>query len=133
MGMGGIHDRTDRADSRRRHRNSLRALLPARRRCCHPFIPARRLRCRERLFARAEGSGLLVVGIVNIIASRDSGSTALWALVLGNLLLHIFGIGIDFTEKFPKTGGWWVGFAVHMIFILAFGWYLLNWPAAPAA
>lgn len=44
-----------------------------------------------------------------------------------NLLLHIFGIGVDFTEAFPKTGGWLVGAVIHVIFIVAFGWYLTKW------
>ena len=81
----------------------------------------------SRLFARAEGSGLISLAVVNFIASTDRGSAALRGVVAGNLLAHIFGIAIDFTETFPKTGGWWVGFAVHVIFIAAFGYYLINW------
>jgi hypothetical protein len=86
-----------------------------------------------RLFARAEGSALIAVGVVNILASGDTGSTALWALVVGNLIIHILGIAIDFTEKFPKTGGWWVGFVVHVIFIVAFGGILIWWQAMEGA
>ena len=90
----------------------------------------------SRLFARAEGAAIISYAIANILASGDRGSTALRGLVVGNLLVHIFGILIDFTETFPKTGGWWVGLVVHVIFIIAFGYYLLNWqkvgkPATP--
>ena len=82
----------------------------------------------SRLFGRAEGAALVSVAIMNFIASRDSGgSWALRGVLAVNLLLHIFGIAIDFTEAFPKTGGWWVGAIVHLVFIVAFGYYLARW------
>jgi hypothetical protein len=81
----------------------------------------------SRLFARAEGAALISLAVANLLASADRGSTALRGLVVGNLLIHILGIIIDFTETYPRTGGWWVGLVVHVIFIIAFGYYLLNW------
>ena len=82
-----------------------------------------------RLFGRSEGAALIAVGLMNILASGDRPSTALLAIVIANLLLHIAGIGVDFTETFPKAGGWWVGFFMHVIFIVGFGRALLSWNA----
>ena len=87
----------------------------------------------SRLFARVFGGTLISLGIVNFLASADQGSPALRAIVVGNLLIHAFGIAVDFTETFPKTGGWWVGLAIHVIFIAAFGYYLVNWSKAAKA
>ena len=87
----------------------------------------------SRLFARGFGGTLMVVGFVNLMASSDQGSPALRALVLGNLLIHIAAIVTDFTETFPASAGWWAGFIVHIALILAFGYYLLNWPQAVPA
>lgn len=82
----------------------------------------------SRLFGRSAGAALFSVGIMNLIASRDpGGSRALRGVLVLNLLLHLFGIGVDFTESFPKTGGWMVGTIVHVVFIVAFGWYLAKW------
>lgn len=87
----------------------------------------------SRLFARAAGNGLVAIAVVNLLASGDGGSSALYAIVIGNILVHILGIAIDFTERFPKRGGWWVGFAVHVVFILAFGYYAIWWPVPVVA
>ena len=87
----------------------------------------------SRLFSRSTGCGLISVGIINILASGDSGSSALYALVIGNIVLHVLGIAVDFTEDFPKKGGWWVGFIVHIVFIVGFGYVLLSWPPVAAA
>jgi hypothetical protein len=81
----------------------------------------------SRLFARVFGGALVSFAVMNFVASPDPGSTGLYALVIGNLLMHLFGIGVDFTETFPKTGGWWGGLVVHVVFIAAFGYCLLNW------
>jgi hypothetical protein len=82
----------------------------------------------SRLFARVFGGALVSVAIMNFIASADRGSSAgLRAVAVANVLFHVFGIATDFTETFPKTGGWWAGMAAHVIFILAFGYCLVNW------
>ena len=81
----------------------------------------------SRLFGRAEGGSLIAFAVINFMSSTDRGSAALRGVVVGNLLGHISGIGIDFTETFPKTGGWWVGLVIHIVFIVAFGYALVNW------
>jgi len=87
----------------------------------------------SRLFARTEGSALIGVAVINLVASADRGSRALLGVIAGNLFLHVMGIAIDFTETFPKAGGWWVGFAVHVVFIAAFGYLLATWRKNAAA
>lgn len=81
----------------------------------------------SRLFARAEGASLIGFAIINLMASGDRFSPALRGIVAGNLFIHVMGIAVDFTETFPRTGGWFVAMAIHVIFIIAFGTYLLRW------
>jgi hypothetical protein len=80
-----------------------------------------------RLFARATGAGLISIGIINILASGDRGSPALRAIVIGNIVIHVLSLGVDFSESYAKSAGIWVGLAVHVIFIVAFGYMLINW------
>jgi hypothetical protein len=86
-----------------------------------------------RLFTRATGAGLIAIGVINLLASRDRGSPALQAIVIGNLLLHLIAIWVDFGESYARNGGIYVGLAVHVIFIIAFGWVLLNWKRLTSA
>ena len=80
-----------------------------------------------RLFARATGGLILSVGIINLLAYRDSGSSGLRAIIIGNILIHILSIGVDFSESYTRDVGVWIGLGVHVVFIVAFGWALLNW------
>jgi hypothetical protein len=80
-----------------------------------------------RLFARATGAALISLGIIDILASSDRDSPALRAIVIGNLLIHLLSIGVDFSESYPRSAGVWIGLIVHVVFILAFGYLLLNW------
>ena len=80
------------------------------------------------LFARSTGAALVSLGVINLLASFDrSGSVALRALALGNLLIHLISISVDFSESYPKTAGTWIGLAVHIIFIGGFGYCLVHW------
>jgi hypothetical protein len=80
-----------------------------------------------RVFAHSMGGALVCVGIINLLAMRDDHSPALYAILVGNLLLHLTSPIIDFMEPFPKEGGFWVGVALHAAFVVAFGYYLVNW------
>jgi hypothetical protein len=86
-----------------------------------------------RLFGRALGVSLITVGIINLMSTADIGSPALRAVVVGNILIHLLNPIVDMIEPFPWTAGRWVGLAVHAIFIVAFGYYLLNWGRVTAA
>ena len=81
----------------------------------------------SRLFARNFALALGVIGIVNILASGDRGSSALRALLFGNLIVHIGAPLVDLTETFERDAGWWGSMTVHALFIIAFGYCLLNW------
>jgi hypothetical protein len=71
---------------------------------------------------------LLSVSIINLIASGDATrSTAALAVVIGNILLHVVSIAVDFSERIPRTAGWWAGLIIHIALILAFGSFLLDW------
>lgn len=78
-----------------------------------------------RAFARAFGSALIAVGVMNLIAARDRGSPALDAILVANLLLHLLSPLLDFLEPFPKDASYWGSFALHAIFVIAFGWALV--------
>jgi hypothetical protein len=85
-----------------------------------PTLPAR-------LFARATGAGLVTIGLINLLAAADRGSPALRAVVIGNILIHVLSLGVDFSETYARAGGVWIGVAVHVLFIAAFVWSLANW------
>jgi len=79
------------------------------------------------LFARSTGAALVGLGVINLLASLDRGSLALRALALGNLVIHVLSIFVDFSENYPKNAGIWVALAIHIIFIVAFGYCLVHW------
>lgn len=81
----------------------------------------------SRLFARNFALALGVIGIVNILASGDRGSNALRAVLFGNLIIHIGAPLVDLTETFERDAGWWGSMAMHALFIIAFGYCLINW------
>jgi hypothetical protein len=80
-----------------------------------------------RAFARSMGGALICVGVIDLLAIRDHHSPALYAVVVGNFLLHVVSPAIDFMEPFPKEGGFWVSVALHAAFALAFGYYAITW------
>jgi hypothetical protein len=79
------------------------------------------------LFARSTGAALVSLGLINLLAAFDRGSPALRALALGNFVIHVLSIFVDFSENYPKNAGVWIGLAVHIIFIAAFGYCLVHW------
>jgi hypothetical protein len=85
-----------------------------------PTIPAL-------LFARATGATLVGIGIANLLAAADPGSPALKALAIANLAIHLLSLWVDFSETYEHSAGIWVGLAVHVIFIAAFGYLLVQW------
>ena len=85
-----------------------------------PTIPAL-------LFARSTGALIASLGVANLIAAFDRGSRAQYALVVGNILVHVLSIFADFSESYPRNAGVWIGLAVHIVFIAAFGYCLVHW------
>ena len=86
----------------------------------------------ERLFARSLGAAIISVSLINLLASSDRGSSALRAIVIGNIAIHVLSFIVDFSESYARNGGVYVGLAVHVIFVGAFGWVLLNWSKVTA-
>jgi len=77
------------------------------------------------------GVALVSVGAINFLSRNDPGSVALRAVMTGNIVLHILGLGIDVyhhTLGFVQTSGVIMGAVVHGIFIAGFGYYLSKLP-----
>ena len=85
-----------------------------------PAVPAT-------LFARSTGAALVSLGLIDVIASADRGSRALWALAVGNVVIHVLSIGVDFSAPYAKNAGVWIGLVVHIVFIAAFSYCLVHW------
>jgi len=70
---------------------------------------------------------LIAVGVINILSRTDAGSPALRAVILGNIVLHVLGLGIDVwhhTKGFVQTSGVMMGAVVHGVLIAGFAYYL---------
>ena len=80
-----------------------------------------------RLFARSTGAAIIALSVANLLAAFDRGSRALRALAIGNVVIHVLSIAVDFSESYPRNAGVWVGLAVHVILIAAFGYCLVHW------
>ena len=78
------------------------------------------------------GCPLIAIGLMNLMARSDPGSQALRALLLGNILLHVFGMAIDiydYANVFIKMSGLVMGAVVHLGLIAGFAFYYLRLPA----
>ena len=70
---------------------------------------------------------LIAVGLINILSRTDPGSPALRAVMIGNIVLHVMGLGIDFwhhTKGFVQASGVMMGAVVHGVLIAGFAYYL---------
>jgi hypothetical protein len=80
-----------------------------------------------RLVLQWMGVVLLSVGVINILARNDPGSSALRAVMLGNILLHVLGFGIDVYHHllgFVQASGVIMGGIVHGVLVAGFTYYL---------
>jgi hypothetical protein len=76
---------------------------------------------------RWTGSGLVAMGVVNLLARNDPGSTALRAIMIGNIALHVIAYTIDlkdFRAGFVQMSAIVMGSVVHLGLILGFLIYL---------
>jgi hypothetical protein len=80
-----------------------------------------------RLFARSAGAAIIGLSVANLLAMLDRGSRALWALAVGNVVVHVLAIAVEFSENYPRNLGTWVGLAIHVILITAFVYCLVHW------
>lgn len=77
------------------------------------------------------GCPLMALGVMNLLARNDAGSPALRALMIGNILVHVFGAAVDaydFAKGYINAQGIGMGSVVHGILILGFGYYLAKLP-----
>jgi hypothetical protein len=80
-----------------------------------------------RLFARSTGAAIIAISVANLLAMFDRGSRALWALAVGNVVIHLLSIAVEFSERYPRNAGVWVGVAIHGVLIAAFAYCLVHW------
>ena len=52
--------------------------------------------------------------------------TALRAIAIGNIVVHVVSLGVDFSEGYERNAGVWFGVIVHVL-IAAFAYALMNW------
>ena len=77
------------------------------------------------------GCVLVVVGVINILARNDEGSPALRAIMIGNIVLHVLGLGVDVyhhLEGFVQISGVVMGAVVHGVLIAGFVYYVGKLP-----
>jgi hypothetical protein len=70
---------------------------------------------------------LFAVGVIDILASSDPGSPALRAVMLGNIVLHALGWGVDIYQHlqgFVTAQGLMMGTIVHLVLGGGFAFYL---------
>jgi hypothetical protein len=75
------------------------------------------------------GVTLLSIGVINFLARNDEGSPALRAILVGNIVLHVLGFGIDVYHQalgFVQTSGVIMGAAVHGLLTIGFVFYLMK-------
>jgi hypothetical protein len=73
------------------------------------------------------GSGLISVGVINILARNDPGSEALRAVMIGNVVLHVVALVLDVMDHLAgivKASGLASGAIVHIGLTIGFLIYL---------
>ena len=74
---------------------------------------------------------LISIGIMNLLARNDEGSKALRAIMIGNILTHVLGMGVDiyeFVNGYLKISGIIFGSVLHLVLAGAFMIYLKKLP-----
>jgi hypothetical protein len=73
------------------------------------------------------GFGTFTIGLVNFLSRNDTGSIALKALMLGNIVFHSLGIFFDafhYALGVMKLSGLITGLVPHSLLIAGFVYYL---------
>ena len=77
------------------------------------------------------GFGVFSIGLINFLSRKDSGSIALRAVMIGNIVLHTIGIFFDiydYSIEVMKLSGLITGLIPHSLLIIGFVYYLLKLP-----
>jgi hypothetical protein len=78
------------------------------------------------------GFGVFTVGIINFLSRNDNGSTALKAVMVGNILFHGLGLCFDvydYSIGIMRLAGLITGLVPHSVLALGFIYYLWKMPA----
>jgi len=73
------------------------------------------------------GNMLIAIAFINFMSRNDTGSPALRAVMIGNIVLHVGGLIVDFYQYsigFVNTSGLVTGMIVHILLITGFVYYL---------
>ena len=77
------------------------------------------------------GTMLITIGLVTFLSRNDPGSTALRAVLTGNIFMHIVALVVDiydFKIDFIKSSGLISGSVVHGLLIIGFIYFLRRLP-----
>jgi hypothetical protein len=72
------------------------------------------------------GSNLFAIGFINLFSSGSPWSSAVRAILLGNIVLHLLAIATDvnaYMNDVINMGGLMQGSIVHIVFIIGFSYY----------
>jgi len=81
------------------------------------------------------GFGVFSLGWINFLARSDQGSTALRAIMIGNILFHTLGLGFDtfhYALGFMTLSGLISGVVPHFLLAITFVYYLVRLKAEAA-
>jgi hypothetical protein len=82
------------------------------------------------------GFGVFTVGLINFLSRHDTGSIALKAIMIGNIVFHSLGICFDiydYSIGVMKSSGLITGLIPHALLIIGFIYYLLKLPKTSAS
>ena len=74
------------------------------------------------------GFGTFTVGLITFLARNDDGSSALEAIMIGNIVFHLLGIFFDtyhWRIGVMKLSGLITGLIPHTLLIIGFVYYLI--------
>lgn len=75
------------------------------------------------------GFGVFSLGLINFLSRNDTGSTALNALMIGNVVFHSLGLAFDiydYSIGIMRLSGLTTGLIPHSLLIIGFVYYLFN-------
>jgi hypothetical protein len=77
-------------------------------------------------WAQFLGTNLFAIGFINLFSSFSPWSSALRAILWGNIVLHVLAIATDvnaYNNNIINLGGLMQGTVVHAVFIIGFSIY----------
>jgi hypothetical protein len=75
------------------------------------------------------GFGVFTIGLINFLSRNDTGTTALYSIMIGNIVFHSLGIFFDiydYSIGIMKLSGLITGLIPHSLLIIGFVYFLLK-------